>query len=76
MEVLSLADDLGERIANQMLQLILKSRRVPQRVRVRRPDLAQLLQPWLTGLGGAVECVARLDSAEEFRRGLAQFMGR
>lgn len=76
MDVINATDDIVERAANQLVALMLRSGRFPQRVRVRRPELLGTLQAWLADLGGELELVARLEPAEEFRRGMMQFMGR
>jgi hypothetical protein len=76
MDVINATDDIVERATNQLVALMLRSGSIPQRVRVRRPEFLTVLQPWLAGLGSVVELADRLESAEEFRRGMMQFMDR
>jgi hypothetical protein len=76
MDVINATDNIVERAVDQLVGLMLRLGGIPQRVRLRRPEFLAVLQPWLAGLGGKVELADRLESAEEFRRGMMQFMGR
>lgn len=76
MDVINATDNVVKRAVNQLIGLMLRSGGIPRRVRVRRSELVAALQPWLAGLGSGVELADRLESAEEFRRGMMQFMGR
>jgi hypothetical protein len=76
MDVINATDDIVERAANKLVGLMFQFGGIPQLVQVQKPELLVVLQPWLTTLGASVDLVDRLKSAEEFRLGMMQFMGR
>jgi hypothetical protein len=76
MELIPVGDNLFEKIGDKLIRAMLKMGTLPERVQVRRPELAQLLGQLLEGLGSKVQLVDRLPAAKSFQEGMLGFLGR
>jgi hypothetical protein len=76
MDVINATDDIVEKAVNKLVGLMFQIGGIPQLVQMQKPELLAVLQPWLASLGASVDLVSQLKSAEEFRLGMLQFMGR